>query len=66
MARRHRLAAVFRTTASTIMQHSAEQLSGVPFGAAAWALSRVGVALYLLAAAGQLGHAGLLSRILSH
>ncbi len=36
------------------------------FAAAAWAVSRAGVALFLLAAAERLGHAGLLSRIMSH
>ena len=34
-----------------------------PFAALAWVVSRVGVALFLLAAAERLGHAGLLSRI---
>ena len=37
---------------------------GALFAATAWAVSRVGVALFLLAAAGRLGHAGLLSRII--
>ncbi|HEY0202599.1 MAG TPA: hypothetical protein VGC15_00425 [Acetobacteraceae bacterium] len=39
--------------------------SGAPFAAIGWAVSRIGIALFLLAAAGRLGHAGLLSRIVS-
>lgn len=42
------------------------QPSAMPVAAVAWAVSRVGVALFLLAAAERLGHAGLLSRIMDH
>ena len=40
--------------------------SELPLAAAAWAVSRVGVALFLLAAADRHGHAGLLSRVVGH
>ena len=56
-----RLLAASCTTASTRRRQRE-----APFAATAWAVSRIGVALFLLAAAGRLGHAGLPSRLLSH
>jgi hypothetical protein len=52
--------------ALTRMRQYEVRPSRLPFAAAARAVSRVGVALFLLAAAERLGHAGLLSRIMSH
>lgn len=51
------LAAAFTATLASLRQ------SGTPRAAAAWMLARLGVALFLLAAAGRVGHAGLLSRM---
>ncbi len=55
-----RVFAAFCTNALTRIRQS-----GAPFAAIGWAVSRIGIALFLLAAAGRLGHAGLLSRIVS-
>ena len=56
-----RVLAAFAITAATRLQWS-----GVPVAATAWAVSRIGVALFLLATAEHLGHAGLLSRLIGH
>ena len=52
------LAAAWTTALASI------QRSGVPRADAAWMLARLAVALFLLAAAGRLGHGGLFSRII--